>query len=178
MSYHLLPTYFDGMYSFDEAAGLWVPNMAKEKKYPLCQTQNCEKDSEKARGTGRGLQCGSCRVRLWRANNPIKAVYNAVKNKARRRCIPFTLTLKHFTGICEATGYHFTRGREVGCFHLDRIDAMKGYEDGNVQVLTSEENARKSHTEYYRTYDEWEGGGGEWVRPQEAPEVEDGCDPF
>jgi len=168
MGYGDLPSYFPGMYELvtdDEGREKWVAILSKKKKHKdLCQVAFCRNPSEKACRSGRSLKCANCRIRLWRANNPIKAIYSAIKNKARRRRIPFTLTFEHFEEICIGTGYHITRGRKAGSMHLDRIDALKGYEDGNVQVLEAIENIMKGNSEKTRTRDEWEGGG------QEEPE--------
>jgi len=77
MSYASLPEHYPGQYRLDPETGLWVPILSKGKKHPLCQIAFCRRPSEKGAQTGRSTQCGTCRVRLWRANNPIKAHYNA-----------------------------------------------------------------------------------------------------
>lgn len=192
MSYSNLPSQYPGMYELvvtDEGVEKWVAIIAKNKRDKnLCQVAFCKNLSEKGSDSGRSLKCANCRIRLWRANNPIRAIYNSIKNKARRRRIPFTLTFEHFEALCKETGYHRTRGRRAGKMHLDRIDALKGYEDGNVQVLEAVENVVKGRREPTRTRDEWEGGGQEesedveyrpirWSGSAEVPE-EDESTPF
>lgn len=181
MSYANLPEKYPGMYERDPEAGKWVLILASGKKHPLCQVKFCTRTSSKAKGHGRGLTCMTCRSRIGRANDPIRACYKAVENKARRRKIPFTLTYEHFEALCIRTGYHTGRGREGTDMHLDRINNLKGYEDGNVQVLTATENCRKRHGEELRTLDEWEGGDGYEVESAEVkyePILPDDADPF
>lgn len=181
MSYANLPEKYPGMYERDPETGKWGLILAKGKKHPLCQVKFCNRISSKGKGHGRGLTCMTCRSRIGRANDPIRACYKAVENKARRRKIPFTLTYGHFEELCLRTGYHLDRGREGKDMHLDRIDALKGYEDGNVQVMTASENTRKSHVEPRRTRDEWEGGDGvslEDYSVKYEPILPDDADPF
>lgn len=195
MSYTKLPARYPGMYRQEpvEVEGQdycelkWVPIQAKKKKEPYCQVSFCSNVSEKHSSTGRSLLCSTCRVRLWRANNPIRAIYNALKNKARRRKIPFSLTMEHFAMICEETDYHLTRGRRNEAMQLDRKDAMKGYEDGNVQVMVALLNRQKGVAEETRSPDEWEqiSSGGttddlDWqpFRVKGDPEDEDDDLPF
>lgn len=147
MSYANLPEKYPGSYRKNKE-GEWELILSQGKKHPLCAVKFCSQLSEKGADTGRSLKCRRCRVRLWRANNPIRAIHNAIKNKARRRGVPFSLSLEYFTSLCEETEYHKTRGRLPDDFHLDRIDCTRGYEDDNVQVITASENCKKSHVEY------------------------------
>lgn len=157
MSYASLPSRYPGMYRYDEGTGLWVPVFVTTKKADgLCRVFRCPRPSEKAKGYGRGLVCGICRVRLWRANNPIKANYNAIKNKARRRKIPFDMSFSFFEQLCLATGFHIERGRAVDDLQIDRINALRGYHDDNVQILTTSQNRDKLNTEETRSLNEWE----------------------
>ena len=179
MSYASLPEHYPGQYRLDPEIGLWVPILSKGKKHPLCQIAFCRRPSEKGAQTGRSTQCGTCRVRLWRANNPIKAHYNAIKNKARRRRIPFGITMAFFEELCEETGFHLLRGRTGEALQLDRIDAMRGYFDDNVQVLTATENRDKLNTEETRSRYEWEEyAAGEDYPTEAPPEPGDLDDPF
>lgn len=151
MSYHGLPKRYPGMYR-QNRDGKWVPIYAKNKKdKDLCIVKFCTRVSEKAtvtNKTARSLMCPTCRLRLWRANNPIKAIYNAIKNKARRRGIPFSLSLEKLEQLCDETDFHLKRGRRPNDFHIDRIDASRGYEDDNVRIITASENCSKAHTDH------------------------------
>jgi hypothetical protein len=179
MSYASLPELYPGQYRLDPETGMWVPILSKGKKHPLCQIAFCRRPSEKGAQTGRSTQCGTCRVRLWRANNPIKAHYNAIKNKARRRKIPFGITMAFFEELCEETGFHLLRGRSGEALQLDRIDAMRGYFDDNVQVLTATENRDKLNVEETRSRYEWEEYAASEDNPDDPlPEPTDVDDPF
>lgn len=91
--------------------------------------------------------CGTHHKELWRLNNPVHAAYDNLRASARKRKIPFTLTLKHFTEIIEPTKYMDEKGRTRFCLHIDRKETSRGYEDGNIQVLTCTENVQKEHAE-------------------------------
>ena len=93
--------------------------------------------------------CTKCRARRWRANNPLKSVYKELRGSARKRKIPFTLTIEHLEEVCEDSGYLALKGCEGFNLHIDRIRAEGGYEDGNIQVLTCSENVAKGNRERY-----------------------------
>lgn len=179
MSYANLPALYKGQYRLDPDSGLWIPILAKAKKDPMCQIAFCSRVSEKGMKTGRSLQCTTCRVRLWRANNPIRANYNAIKNKARRRKIPFGITFEFFAEMCEETGFHLARGRAGESLQLDRIDAMRGYFDDNIQVMTATENRDKANYEETRSLYEWEEyAASEDREPEALPDPDDLDQPF
>lgn len=150
MSYHNLPEHYPGMYQKD-ASGKWVAIIAKNKDPDVCHVKFCTRPSGrgvKTNKTDRSLKCTTCRLRLWRANNPMKAVFNAVRNKASRRGIEFNLTFDFFVKLCEETDYHKKRGRRPDAYHLDRVDPYGGYTDDNVRVITASENCSKRHQEF------------------------------
>lgn len=144
MSYHSLPERYPGMYRQRED-GTWetIPSTTP-KKGRLCFTSYCRK---RVPANQKNRTCVTCRTRVWRANNPIKATFLAAKSKAKRRGLPFELTFEYFTALCEATDYHLLRGREAGDLHLDRIDNSLGYLPGNVRAVTASQNCRKARQE-------------------------------
>lgn len=81
--------------------------------------------------------------------NPIRAKYFSTKNGAKRRGISFTLTLEEFTEIVSQQNYLDYSGSEKHSLHLDRIDPTKGYEVGNIQILTCSENVAKGNRERF-----------------------------
>lgn len=85
--------------------------------------------------------------RAWRQKNPVKSAYADKRHDAKRRNIPFSLTLEEFTAFAISSGYIEGKGHFGACFHLDRIDPQKGYEAGNIQVLTCSENTAKGNRE-------------------------------
>lgn len=92
-------------------------------------------------------KCQHCKSREWRANNPVLNALKCIKSRAKRTGIPFFLTKEQFIAFCKETGFVEKRGRASGALHIDRIDPAKGYEVGNIQVLTASENVRKRHAD-------------------------------
>lgn len=82
-------------------------------------------------------------MREWRLNNPLKSAYSHVKDSARKRRIPFSLTLGEFKEFCDASGYLDLKGWHAGCLHVDRKDHKLGYTKDNIQPLEATENAHK-----------------------------------
>lgn len=71
-----------------------------------------------------------------------------MRSNAKRRNKVFTLTLEQFKQFCEETDYINKRGKTGKSASIDRIDNNKGYEIGNIRILTLSENSAKW------TYDE------------------------
>lgn len=97
-----------------------------------------KKESEKGRKT-----CNSCNYRQKKLKNPIRIAYTSLKSHAKERGKNFTLTLEEFTWFCIKSNYLNRKGIKKFSYHIDRIDETKGYEVGNLQLLTNTENARK-----------------------------------
>lgn len=103
-----------------------------------CKTWGCKNNP------GKRKKCSKCRMRDWRAKYPDKAAYHRKKTNARRRGIPFNLTFEDFMLV-------YVKG-----YVLDRDDATRGYELGNVLPMSIEANAikgatldKKKHEEFY-----------------------------
>ena len=90
-----------------------------------------------------GKFCSTCRTKKMRAVNPIKLVFNRLKQNAKRRKLEFSLSLEHFTEIVSESGYMSLRGRGKHDLTIDRIISPLGYVDGNIQVLPMSENVKK-----------------------------------
>lgn len=117
--------------------------VAAYKKAPTkCSTPYCRNARPKDRKV-----CPKCRLRAWRAKCPERAAYNNVRGSAVKRGIGFSLTFAEFLGIIQGTGYIEKCGNCKGDLHLDRIDAAKGYEIGNLQVITCSDNIAKGNVE-------------------------------
>lgn len=95
---------------------------------------------------GRNRACARCCKWKWRLNNPVSACFSQIRDRARRKRIPFDLTLVEFTAFAVRTGYADTRGQFTGMMHIDRIDALAGYHADNIQLLECSENSRKGAT--------------------------------
>ena len=77
--------------------------------------------------------------------NPYVFYLGELRRRAKRRGKPCTLTLMEFRDFCNRTGYLHTKGVNAGDSHIDRIDPDKGYEKGNIQMLTNTENLKKKY---------------------------------
>lgn len=110
---------------------------AKRQKLPRpCLTPECENLSRPGR-----RYCNTCRNRLY--DDPMRRMFRNLKSSAARRGKVFTLTLEDFRVLAVESGYDVGRGRHSDDLHIDRIDPDKGYEPGNVQVITARENILK-----------------------------------
>jgi hypothetical protein len=84
--------------------------------------------------------CGGCYKAEWRAKNPERAAYGQQRDHARARRIPFTLSFDEWWAVVEPTGYMDGKGCLRHQLHVDRLDPSKGYEVGNIRVITCTEN--------------------------------------
>jgi len=64
-----------------------------------------------------------------------------MRNRARRKKVPFNLDLEWLYDFLEGNGYDST------LHHIDRIIPWAGYVKGNLQVLSIEENTAKGNRE-------------------------------
>lgn len=74
-----------------------------------------------------------------------------LRHSARKRNLPFTLTVASFKKWCEETGYLEKRGNKPGDLTVDRIDHNEGYHIWNIQTLTHEENSEQGADNTPRT---------------------------
>jgi hypothetical protein len=94
-----------------------------------------------------GNFCRRCRDRRYALSNPVSYAWDKLRYSAKRRSIPFSLTIEEFRVFCEETGYIQQKGKTSTCLSIDRVDATKGYSIGNIQTLTQSENGRKAHVD-------------------------------
>lgn len=113
--------------------------LVKRSRPTCCPLKGCRQQVRT-----KGLLCSRHNMRLWRKLNPLNAHFAQIRDRAVRRGQVFTLTLQQFKDAVAGTGYLEGRGRSATCLHLDRIDATRGYEPGNVRVITARENCQKS----------------------------------
>lgn len=85
----------------------------------------------------------------WRRKNPIHAAYLNKKSNAKKRGIPFMLTLEEWTEFCIATDYVKSQAETRTAYHVDRIDNNKGYTIDNIELITAADNVRKQWTVDY-----------------------------
>jgi hypothetical protein len=83
----------------------------------------------------------------------INELYNHYKNSAKKRNIPFTLTKVDFHNLsypitCPVLGIPlcYNRGKpQDNSYSIDRIDSTKGYELGNIIVISHRANVLKNN---------------------------------
>ena len=97
-----------------------------------------QNESEKHKKT-----CCSCNYIHKKKSNPVRIAYTSLKCHAKERGKEFSLTLDQFKEFCVKSNYLNCKGIEKNSYHIDRIDESKGYEIGNIQLLTNTENVRK-----------------------------------
>lgn len=113
----------------------------------ICVTSRCRNRLPSSATLHSNKHCSKCSMRVWRINSGHKAVMARLRERARERCIPFTLTLGQLAEIIGDSNYLVLKGRVRGLLHLDRIVPELGYVDGNVRVVSVTENVIKGNVE-------------------------------
>lgn len=91
--------------------------------------------------------CNKCRTRKYRENNPLMSTYHINKSNAKRRDVPFEITVSEFKQFCVENDYLLLKGTKPDSLTIDRIRADLGYTYANMQVLPLIDNVRKQHVE-------------------------------
>lgn len=55
--------------------------------------------------------------------------------------------MEFFKKFCVGTGYAELKGKTASSLSIDRVDETRGYEPGNIQILTLSDNSRKAHVD-------------------------------
>lgn len=82
---------------------------------------------------------------MFKERRPLTYVLNMLRNRAKQRGIPFTITLQEFEEFCAKTGYIEKRGHHPGGLTIDRKDHDKGYHIWNIQIMEFVENCTNGH---------------------------------
>lgn len=132
---------------FDEANAKWEISCKREKSTGRCCAPWCRNPPYCFYPPSGNLFtdrfCSKCRSRKWRANNPIRYAFSAIKGSAKKRNISFDIKFEEFKDWCEKTGYASNKGIARLTDHCDRIDDDLGYEINNIQILSQGDNVRK-----------------------------------
>lgn len=116
------------------------------RKYPFkCATKFCRRLVHK---TGKSPFCARCRSRRFKEKFPLKYSFNKLKQRARERGHAFNLTYDQYEKFAVESGYALDKGKQPTSLSIDRIEGSKGYEVGNIRVLTLSENTRKEFVNY------------------------------
>jgi hypothetical protein len=89
--------------------------------------------------------CWKCHSKRLRDRHPLTYVLNAIRNRARQRGIPFTITRAEFEKFCQETHYLEKRGHGAGWLSIDRKNHDQGYHIGNIQIMEFIENCTQGH---------------------------------
>lgn len=117
------------------------PDTARMKRAAgLCKHWGCKRKSRPG-----GLDCEVCKARKARLRHPVRFAYRDLRTNARRRGVPFTLTLEQFRELVGGTQWEKRRGRNPDSLTIDRIDPSLGYEPGNVRLLTHQTNSVREY---------------------------------
>lgn len=121
----------EGFFEFKKSAG-----------EGLCWVKGCSKPSKNDR-----CLCHMHEMRRWRAKAKRTADYCTLRDHAKARGIAFDISPEYWKGLTDAFGFYTAREDEV--LTIDRVDATRGYVEGNLRVVTMSVNASKSHRERY-----------------------------
>lgn len=91
--------------------------------------------------------CNTCHDRVWRERFPEHHLWNNLKKSAKKRGLPFTISLSWWVAFCEMTGFAEMVGRGKGFASIDRIENWRGYEPDNIRVLEFGANSAKHQHE-------------------------------
>lgn len=118
--------------------GLTESQIQKHKK-GICITLFCRKKT-----THNKRICPRCNKRKQKENNPIKLQYWNKKYNAKKKGKQFNLSYEYFEKMAIESGYDKNSGsKSSNALTIDRIDNTKGYEEGNVRIITRLENTYK-----------------------------------
>lgn len=88
--------------------------------------------------------CHTCKGRKYDKKYPLKRFFRNLKSSAKRRNIKFTITFEYFLSVIPYS-FSIDKGRFKNNSTIDRIDNEKGYEIGNIQVMSKSKNSKKYH---------------------------------
>ena len=104
----------------------------------MCAVVRC------ANSTGGRKLCSTCRSRKTRLADPVKYAFTNIRNRAKQRGIPFTITLEDFRlWAVKVNLVGIKRGRTADSWDIDRKHEDVGYHIDNIQVLEKTKNITK-----------------------------------
>lgn len=120
------------------------------KKMPgpgMCPVASCRNKSRTGRNKCMGL-CHRHQQYRWRMKDTKRSAYTALRDHAKARKIPFTISYEYFRGMVDMLATWDLKAESRGeVLTVDRIQAERGYEEGNLQIITHSQNSIKSHRE-------------------------------
>lgn len=76
-------------------------------------------------------------------NNPLRYLFLARKNNAKRRGKEWSLTFEEFVEFCKESGYDKECGIHANDASIDRIRNWEGYHKNNIRSIKVWENSKK-----------------------------------
>ena len=152
----------------DKCVTKWCRNKRAEK-----YTSYKRKDGTVGKSVAYLRHCWKCRAKIFRQRHPAAYVLNMLRHSARKRKLPFSITLAEFKLFCRRTHYLQRRGNQPGDLTIDRIDWNKGYFIENLRVLTHAENSEQgadNRTREERGADNTDDGTDVYVEPVDSDE--------
>jgi hypothetical protein len=129
----------------------WKQAPKARSKEDKCASKWC-RNARAVNSNGYMLEhCWKCRSRRLKERHPATYVLNMLRHSARKRNLPFTLTLEQFIKFCTDTGYLAKRGNQPDDLTIDRKDWNEGYHIWNIRVLTHAENSAQGADNTPRT---------------------------
>lgn len=110
--------------------------MAYKKSPEKCATKFCRN-----RRAHKHQRCSKCMMREWRKKHPVAYRLMVLRQRAKRKNLPFDLDRAWLSEFLERTGYDPT------LHHIDRICVLGGYTKNNIQVLSISDNTAKGNRE-------------------------------
>lgn len=115
-----------------------IMKLAKNKPKHICPAYRCKKAK-----ANKKKFCHRHHAVNQKENNLVGYTYNILKQNAKTRKKVFTISLVYFKQWCHETNYLALKGRAKNKASIDRIIHTKGYEPGNLQILTVSKNVLK-----------------------------------
>ncbi len=107
----------------------------------ICPVRFCTRSSKSDRSL-----CHRHHAIKYRAEHPEWAAYKTLRDNAKTRGIVFTITFEQFMDVAKDFPFHKQKPKLFKDYlSIDRIEARRGYEPGNIQALTVSENAIKGN---------------------------------
>lgn len=112
----------------------------KNKAQHLCAASRCRNNR-----SGKDRLCSKHRTVMRKHADIVRYTYDKLKSNAKRRGKMFTISISYFRQFCEDTNYIELKGRTALKMSIDRQDVTKGYEEGNLQIMSVGDNSAKYH---------------------------------
>jgi hypothetical protein len=113
---------------------------------------------------------------MLKERHPETYTLNAIRQRAKKRGIPCTITLEEWKDFCKRTGYLKLRGQEPHSFTIDRIDDTHGYHINNIRILSHAENSADQYRNFspgqerdFAEADTRDSGAGDYTPPEGQP---------